>query len=218
VTRPAPLALLALALALALAGCGAVQGVRSHLPPREPVAGPEDKAYAELRDVASRRARLYDGFVHRADLNGTWLSPEVRQAGTRRLADWQSWGPQELEAALQADRAEAEKGEQFLLALYTADRKHNDLADQGSIWRVVLDDGSLQVTATTVELVPPDANLRQLFPYIGPFDVVYRARLAWTGAPLAGRPFSLQVRGSLGALVLDFGPKGRRAERPAQAP
>jgi hypothetical protein len=204
--------------ALALAGCGAVQSVKSHLPPREPRLGPEDGAYAALRDAASRRARLYDGFVHRADLNGTWLSPEVRQAGTRRLAAWQGWGDAELQKALEADRLEAEKGEQFLLALYTADRKHNDLADPGSIWRVVLDDGTTQVGAAVVEVVSDDVNVKQLFPYIGPFDKVYRVRVPWTGAPLGGVPFSLQVRGSLGALVLDFAPSGRRAEKPAQAP
>jgi hypothetical protein len=211
--------LLAAALvSLALAACGAVQSVKSHLPPREPVAGPDDAAYVALREASSRRDRLYDGFVHRADLNGTWLSPEVRQAVTRRLADWQGWSPAELEAALKADRAEAEKGEQFLLALYTAERAHNDLSSQGSIWRVVLDDGTTQVGAASVEQVNADANLRQLFPYIGTFDTVYRVRVPWTGAPLAGRPFSLQVRGSLGALVLDFGPNGRRAGKPSQAP
>jgi hypothetical protein len=205
-------------LALALGGCGAVQGVKSHLPPREPATGPEDRAYVALREGASRRARLYDGFVHRADLNGTWLSPEVRQAGARRLAAWQGWSPAELEAALQADRIEAEKGEQFLLGLYTAEPKHNDLASQASIWHILLDDGTTQAAAATVERMDIDANLRQLFPYIGAFDTVYRVRVPWTGAPLAGRPFSLQVRGALGPLVLDFGPNGRRAEKAIQAP
>lgn len=205
-------------LALALAGCGAVQQVKSRLPPREPSPGPDDGAFAALRDASSRGARLYDGFVHRATLNGTWLSPEVREGATRRLAAWQGWGPAELAAALQADQAEAARGEQFLLALYTAERRQNDLSSQGSVWRVVLDDGTTQATAAAVEVVPIDANVKQLFPYVGPFDVVYRARVPWTGAPLAGRPFTLQVRGAVGPLVLDFGPGGGRPKKPAQAP
>lgn len=213
-TRRAALAL----LALALAGCGAIQGVKSRLPPREPQPGPEDGAYADLRDATTRRARLYDGFVHRADVTATWLAPVVRDAGARRLAAWQGWTAAELDAALAAQQAEAEKGEQFLVALYTADRKHNDLADQGSIWRIQLDDGTLQAPATSVEVVPIDANTRQLFPFIGPFDHVYRVRVAWSGAPLAGRPFSLKLLSSLGPLVLDFGEDGKKADRPHQAP
>lgn len=210
---------LALALlAVAVAGCGALQGVRSRLPPREPQPGPEDGAYADLRDAATRQDRLYDGFLHRADLTGTWLSAEVQDAGTRRLAAWQGWPQAELDAALAAQAAEAAKGEQFLLAMYTADRKHNDLADQGSVWRIQLDDGTTQASAAAVEVVPRDANARQLFPYIGSFDVVYKVRVPWTGAPLAGRPFTLKVQGALGQLSLSFGPGGRETRRPHQAP
>lgn len=205
-------------LSLALAGCGAVQGVKARLPPREPRPGPEDGAYADLRDAASRRARLYDGLVHRADLNGAWLSPEVREAGVRRMAAWQGWGQAELQAALDADRAEAAKGEEFVLSLYTADPRHNDLADKGSIWRVQLDDGATQAMATSVEVMPADATTLQLFPFVGPFDRVYRVRVPWAGPPLAGRPFTLKVLGALGPLVLDFAPGGKQAERPHQAP
>lgn len=205
-------------LALALAGCGTLRGVKSQLPPREPQPGPEEGPYADLRDAATRRARLYDGFVHRADATATWLSEEVRDAGTRRLAAWQGWSTAELEAALAAQHAEAAKGEQFLIALYTADRKHNDLADPGTIWRIQLDDGTVQAVAATIEVVPRDANTRQLFPYIGSFDLVYRARVPWTGEPLAGRRFSLKLLSALGPLVLDFAPGVSETTRPHQAP
>jgi hypothetical protein len=214
VTRRHALAL----LALALAGCGAVQGFKSRLPPREPQPGPDDGAYADLRDGATRSAKLYDGFVHRADVTVTWLSAEVREAGTRRLGAWQGWSPAELEAALAAQQAEAAKGEQFLISLYTADRKHNDLADPGSIWRIHVDDGTTLAAATSVELMPRDANVRQLFPYVGVFDVVYKARVPWTGEPLAGRRFSLKLMSALGPLVLDFAPGAGTTDRPHQAP
>jgi hypothetical protein len=214
VTRRRALAL----LALALAGCGTWQGVKSRLPPREPQPGPDDGAYADARDAVTRSARLYDGFVHRADVTVTWLSPEVRDAGTRRMAAWQGWSAEELEKALAAQEAEAAKGEQFLVSLYTADRKHNDLASPGSIWRIQLDDGAVQAGAAAVEYVASDANARQLFPFIGHFDTAYRVRVPWTGAPLTGRPFALKLLSTIGPLVLDFGPRGQRGDRPHEAP
>jgi len=214
VTRRRALAL----LALALAGCGTWQGVKSRLPPREPQPGPDDGAYADLRDAATRSARLYDGFVHRADVTVAWLSPEVRDAGTRRMAAWQGWSTAELDAALESERAEAARGEQFFVSLYTADRKHNDLADPGSIWRIQLDDGAQQASASAVEVVPIDANALQLFPFIGHFDRAYRVRVPWTGAPLQGRAFSLRLLSSLGPLALEFGPGRAMTDRPHQAP
>lgn len=211
-------AAVALACALALAGCGAVQGVRSRLPPRQPRPGPEASAYKGLRDAASRSARLYDGLVHRASLSGTWLSPPVRQAGTRQLGEWLSWTPAELEAALAAGDADAARGEEFVLALYTADPAHNDLDARPSTWRAELDDGTDQAAATEVAFEESNPATMQLFNYVGKFDKVWRVRVPWTGAPLEGRPFVLRLSSALGSMVLDFGPGGRKAERPHQSP
>jgi hypothetical protein len=209
--------LLAAALSLALAGCSLFQGMNERLP-RHPSPGPAGGEYAALREAASRHDSLYDGLVHRADLNGTWLSPAVRLAGTRQLAEWQSWTPGELEAALKADQAAAAKGEEFVLALYTAERKHNDLDVKPSVWHVEIDDGQRVAVASTVEVLTADATTQQLFPYVGPFDVVYRIRVRWDGPPLEGRRFVLRLAGAVGKLELDFGADGRRAPRPHVAP
>ena len=217
--RPgAPRLAAALLAALALAGCGAVQSVREKLPSRQPLPGPEASAYAGLRDAHSRRARLYDGLVHRADLSGTWISPEVRVAGTRQVGEWLSWSHEELAAALEAGQRDAAKGEEFVLALYTAKQDQNDLDAPAPTWRIELDDGDDQAVAAAVEAMKSDATTLQLFPYVSRFDKVWRVRLPWKGAPLADRPFVLRVSSALGTMTLDFGPGGARAERPHQAP
>jgi len=206
------------AAALLLAGCGAIQGVQSRLPPREPQPRPDAGEWAVVRDGATRREKLYDGFVHRADATATWLSPTVREAATRRLADWQAWANDDLARALESDRVEAAKGEEFVLAFYTANPRHNDLDAKESVWRVEIDDGTTRAAASLVTEVKADATIKQLFPYVGPFDLVYRVKVPWTGAPLVGRPFVLRVGGALGKLDLDFGPGGKPADRPHVAP
>jgi hypothetical protein len=213
----------AVAAGLALAavgssGCGAIQGFRSRLPPREPQPGTEAGEWAALRDDATRSRRLYDGFVHRADATATWLTGPVREGATRRLAQWQAWGPADLEKALEADRAEEAKGEEFLVAFYTATQRHNDLDARESIWRVEIDDGTTRVPAGSIAGVTADATITTLFPFVGPFDKVYRVRVPWTGAPLQGRPFVLRLAGALGKLELDFGTDGKAGDRPHVAP
>jgi hypothetical protein len=204
--------------ALALCGCGAIHGVRSRLPPREPQPGPEAGQWADLRDAATRQQKLYDGFIHRATATATWLSPEVREAATRRLAEWQGWSQADLDTALAADRAEAAKGEEFVLAFYTAERRQNDLDARPSIWRLELLDGTDQAAAASATVVSDDATMKQLFPYVGPFDLLYRVRVPWKGAPLAGRPFQLRIAGAVGRMELRFNQKAGEAERPHQAP
>ena len=203
---------------LSLAGCGAVQGVKSRLPPREPQPGPEAGEFADLRDDATRQARLYDGFLHRASATATWLSPPVREAATRRVALWQGWSAEDLASALAAEQAEAAKGEEFVLAFYSAERRNNDLDARPSVWRIELIDGTDQASAGTITVVRDDATMRQLFPYVGPFDLLYRVKVPWKGAPLAGRPFLLRIAGAVGRIDLRFNEPAGAAERPHVAP
>jgi hypothetical protein len=207
-----------LGLALALCGCAALGGVKDRVTAREPATGPATTAFEEVRQASSRRDSLYDGLDHRADLSGTWLSSEVRLSASRQLAEWQGWSEAELQKAQAADLASGEKGEEFVLAVYTAERKHNDLDAKPSIWHIELDDGTQRAAAASVETVTADATVLQLFPYVGPFDQVYRVFVPWKGRPLTGRPFLLRVASALGALELDFGPKGERPRRPHGAP
>jgi len=203
----------AAALALLAAGCG--MGVPFQ---RAPEPGIDAGEWGELRDQASRRASIYDGFVHRADASATWFSPAVREAGIRRQAAWQAKNQAETEQALARGQAEAAKGEEFVVAVYTADRRANDLDSRTTVWHLELDDGAVRVPASEVTALTADATIRQLFPYVDPFDVVYRVRFKWTGAPLVGRPFKLHVASGLGAMVLDFGPGGERPSAPRLAP
>jgi hypothetical protein len=200
-------------LAFLAAGCGSASPYR-----RAPSPGRDAGEWGQLRDDASRRASLYDGLVHRATASATWLSLPVREAATRRLAAWQGWTEAEVDKALAVDRAEATKGEEFVVAFFTADRRANDLDGSPSIWHVEIDDGQLVVPASSQHAMTVDATVVQLFTYVGAFDVVYRVRVPWSGTPLAGRPFKLRLGSALGKLDLDFGPGGEPAIRPQQAP
>lgn len=207
--RPAWLA----AVLLLSAGCGSGVPFR-----RAPTPAPNAGDWGQVREEASRRGDLYDGFVHRAKASATWYSPAVREVGARRLAEWQGKNAEETEQAVARAKADAALGEEFIVAFFSAERRTNDLDAKGSVWHLELDDGEVRVPASQVVALTTDATIRQLFSYVDPFDVVYRVRFRWTGAPLQGRPFTLRIGGGLGAVVLDFGPNGARPHVPRLAP
>jgi hypothetical protein len=193
-TRPA---LLVAAALCALAGCS--------FHPRSPLPATREGEWAVARDAATRRDVLYDGFTHRATATATHLSLSVREARARRLAEWLGWTPQELEDRLAAERAEAAGGEEFLLCFYAADSRANDLDAPRSVWRVALKAGDADLLATRVTSIDSDATIVGLFPYVGPFDVVYRVTLPKPpGGALDGRPFALQLSSTLGKVNLDY--------------
>ncbi len=207
IRRAVPLA----ALAATLAGCP--------FHAREPVPGPDEGDWAAVRDGATRRLQLYDGLVHRATATATFLAPSVREARARRLARWLSWTEDELSRRLAAERAEADAFDEFVVAFYTADRKANDLDAQTSVWRVAVELGAVEILASKIGAIDSDATVVALFPWVAPFDTVYRIRFPHPpDGPLAGRPFVLRISSAMGPLALDFGAKPRQVDVPRQAP
>ena len=142
----------------------------------------------------------------------------VREARARRLAEWLGWTPKELEDRLAQEHSEAAAGEEFVLSLYTADPRTNELDAPRSIWRVALKVGNEDLLATRVTSVQSDATTKGLFPYVGPFDVVYRVILPHApSGPLEDRPFVLELASALGKVEIDYGaPRPQPANEPWQ--
>lgn len=194
--------LAAAALAVVLAGCGALNTLLA----RSPTPGLREGEWAAVRGDATRRGSVYDGVEHRATVTATHLGLPQREARARRLAEWLGWTPEELEARLAVERAEAAAGEEFLLAFYTAETKANDLDARSSIWRVALEVDEGELIASRIEAIDSDATVTGLFPYIGVFDTIYRVRFPpVAGGPIAGRMFALELSSALGRIDLGFG-------------
>ncbi len=188
----------ALAAVAALCGCAFL--------PRSPSPTTMEGEWAGKRDAATRRAFLYDGLKHRATATATHLSLQVREARARRLAEWFGWTPAELDAQLAQERKEAGEGEEFIVSFYAAEPKLNDLDAPRSQWRVSVKVDGMDVLPRRVTEADRDATNVGLYPYIGPFDVLYRVLLPQppTG-PIDGREYTLELASAVGKLSIDFG-------------
>jgi hypothetical protein len=174
---------------------------------RPPPPGPSElPAWTAARARWSRSAKLYDRFETHAFLSAAYQSPELRRGRVDQVADWRKMTAAEKAAALEAEAAEERRAEDFLVALYTVDPRDNDLDLKQSIWRVALVvPGEGEALPTEVKAVRTDAQLRELYPFIGEFHSMYRVRFApWKAGPLASRPFLLRVAGAEGQMDLDY--------------
>lgn len=207
---------LALAAAWGIAGCSTIETART----RSPAPPPRSGEWATVRNQATRRVILYDRLMHRATATGTYLSAPVREARVRRLAEWFGWTEEEKARRLATELAEAAKHEEFLLALYTGDTRSNDLdAAAGSVWRLALKVEEGDIVTRDATALDRDATIQGVFPYVGPFDVVYRVRFPKPpGRPLAERPFTFLVSSALGKMELTFNDGTVGPDRPAGTP
>jgi hypothetical protein len=200
------------ALAAAGAGCGSINALKT----KAPDPGTREGEWAQVRNAATRRAILYDQFVHRATITATYLGPAERGARVARLAKWLDWTGEERAARQKAEDAEAARYDDFLVALYTADRHDNDLDVRTSIWRVAIDlPHGKDLVTHDIKVLDVDATLRSLFPYLGPFDTVYRVRFPRLDSPpLSARQFTVELTSARGKLELPFGNGAIGPDRP----
>ncbi len=196
------------AAALASAGCH----------PRQPLPLTREGEWAVARDAATRRFVLYDRFDHRATATATYLSLPVREARARRLGEWLGWTEQELAARLAQERSEYAAAEEFLVSFYTAESRGQDLDAQPSIWRIALKVDGADVLASKVTAIDTTANLVQLFPYVGPFEVVYRLQFPRPASgEIFGKAFSVEIASGVGKVLLDWSePVAKPIDRPWQ--
>jgi hypothetical protein len=199
---------MALAVVATLAGCAFL--------PRSPTPTTAEGEWAAKRDASTRRSFVYDGLKHRATAFGTHLSLAVREARARRLAEWLGWTPVELEQRLAKERKEAAESEEFEVALYTAEPRFNNLDAPKSDWRVALKVDGADLLAKKITAEERDAATLALFPFVGPFDTVYRIIVPMPQAgPVDGREYALELASALGKLTLDYG-KPERTITPQQ--
>jgi hypothetical protein len=167
-----------------------------------PQPTPFEGEWARVRDQYARSAKLYDGFTTRAFAQVVYAAPEVRRARVDRLAAWRGMTTEEKERLAATERADGERWEEFLVSFFTAERDDNDLNARNSIWRVALVvPGAGESLPERVEELRPDATLRELYPEIGDFDIVYRVRFPHWPSPLTDRPFSLEIASARGRLT-----------------
>jgi hypothetical protein len=173
---------------------------------RQPLPPPEEGDWAVARDRATRSAKLYDGLATDAFASTVYLSPTVRETRARRLAVWTAMTVEERDRLLAAEREEAEKFDDFVVALFTPNRSDNDLDAPKSVWRVALVAAEGEELPVKIEQLKLNATLRALYPFVGDFDVVYRVRFSRFPAPLALRPFTLRLAGAKGRIDLAYAP------------
>lgn len=187
-------------LALALLAC-------ARLPLTEPAPSPtaQEGAWGRERVRFTRSGKIYDGLALNAFVSAVYEPLEAREARADRLATWRALTAPEREQLLAQEREDAARYEEFLVTMFTPDRQDNDLSSKKSIWRVALVvPGAGEILPDRIEEQRVDATIRELYPNVGDFDLVYRVRFPHVAEPLVGRTFTLRLAGSRGRVDLDY--------------
>jgi len=157
------------------------------------------KEYADVLATWTRSDKVYGGLDTKMFITGTFHSSEFRRAFAVAFPEIYGHGGNITRRELVDLTENVEQFHNFFVAVYTSDRKWNDLAKPDSIWRVSLvGSEEVAVDAAEIVIVKLDANLRAVYPYVGRFDEGYLVRFPLTDAMhrlvLDGKSTSVTLR------------------------
>jgi hypothetical protein len=152
----------------------------------------ESDPYRVVLQRWTKQQKVYRHFAAKIFVTSTYFSPELREAYILRRA--RVLGLPEARVRLLRDQhsRDAERYHEFLVSVYTGDRRWNDLDDAESMWRITLsNDRGNEVSPVAVEREDArHGDLTAYFPYITVFQKAYIVRfprvILEMNAPLLG--------------------------------
>ena len=208
-----------IAVVLALGGCSAAL-----LGGYDPSLAMDSHGYRQVLGRWTKHLKVYRHFEAKIFATATYLSPEFREAWIRRETRLLGLPAGDVRL-LEARHAERDRRyHEFVVAVYTAERRWNDLDSDGSMWRIKLaNDRNQEVSPSQVERQDlRRGDLRSYFPYIGVFHHAYLVRfpkmILELNAPIIDQgvhAFSLRLLSGIAVAKLewslaDLGPTGPR--------
>jgi len=192
--------ILALGIMALSPGCQTIKA--SHLNYQESRSGD----YRDTLEHWTAKAGVYRGFETMLIAQGTYKSPEFRQAYVKKYAKDYHLTAEEEAAMLKAERGMAEDEVEILLTVYASEREKLRLSAKDSLWKIFLEGtGTGPVKPFEVRsLEKKRAALEEFYPYITPWVEIYQLRFKARPSAEETERLQLVLTGVLGTARLSF--------------
>lgn len=152
--------------------------------------------YETLIVKKSNKIELYEGLYNKLTVEATWLDSQVTEATLSHSARLSQWTETKYKEEKTKAISRHTENTEFFVSFYTPERKHNDLSQNKTLWKIFLDVNGQRYEgkATKVKLLLTEIQAmyayhnRWSIPYVVSFPVATslvenkRAVLTFTGA------------------------------------
>lgn len=131
--------------------------------------------YSEALSKWTRSARIYQGLEAKLYMSATYKGPAFREAYIDRYVESYQLDDAYREALLGREMEQADKYNEFFFTAYTPVEAWNDFDQEGSVWRLYLEDGKgAKLSPISIKkLDSADPIIREFFPYFDLWSSAY---------------------------------------------
>ncbi|MBI5788758.1 MAG: hypothetical protein HZA78_07895 [Candidatus Schekmanbacteria bacterium] len=159
----------------------------------------------------TQTGKVYHGMNTILLVSATYMHSDVRRAFIKQYIEDLHLTPQEQEKLAQEQKADAEKGLQFIVAIFSDEEDWQKLEKDDTIWKVSLaGSGGLRVEPISVEhMKEVPIYLKSYYPFIAQFKRVYKITFPNTcqNLPVIDEQkcrFSLEFASAVAQLKIDW--------------
>lgn len=136
----------------------------------------ESKAYSKVLKQHHRHGEVYDRHTLNAIFvwDAIYQGPALREQTLRTLSEIYRWSEKERVDYRHKEQSGRSNTEDFIVVLYTYDRKANDLESKKSVWRVLLEANGRSYPPLQIARIKPNAIEAFLYPFVKPWNQMYR--------------------------------------------
>jgi hypothetical protein len=176
----------------------------TRLPTPEGIPAISISNYEQIVHDKTQKIEIYDGLYNKLTVQATWLDSlltESTLSHNARLAQWTQQRYQEERSKKISKNAESTE---FFVSLYTPERKHADLANNKTLWKVFLDvDGRrFEGKATKVKLLL--SEIQAYYPQHNRWSVPYYVTFPVATSLVENKPATLILTGAVGSAELNY--------------
>jgi hypothetical protein len=171
-----------------------------------PAGIPEISApdYENLIESKTRKIEVYEGLYNKLTIQGTWLDSRVTEATLSHRARLQQWTEEKYKEEKTKAISKHTESTEFFVSFYTPERRHNDLAQNKTLWKIFLDVNGQRYEgkATKVKLLLTE--IQALYPYHNRWSTPYVLSFPVATSLVENRNAVLTLTGAVGSPQIQF--------------
>lgn len=160
--------------------------------------------YDNLIEEKSRKIQIYDGLYNKLTVESTWLDSAVTEASlshNARLQQWNELKYKEEKAKVISKHAESTE---FFVSFYSPERKHNDLSNNKTLWKIFLDVNGQRYEGKATKVKLLFSEIQVLYPYHNRWSTPYVVSFPVATTLVENKPATLTFTGAVSSTQLQF--------------
>lgn len=160
--------------------------------------------FETLIEKKTKKLEIYEGLYNKITVQGTWLDSQVTEATLSHGARLSQWNESKYKEEKTKAITRHSENTEFFVSFYTPERKHNDLSQNKTLWKIFLDVNGQRYEGKAAKIKLLLTEIQAIYPYHNRWSVPYVISFPVATSLVEGKRAVLTFTGAIASPQLTF--------------